>query len=105
MPLRFQLSRKKGSRLPPNTINVARPGKWGNLIAIGAPMNVTATDGNMYSMVATRRIAIAINRELVLTQLEKNPQYLDPLRGKNVACWCGLSEECHGDDLLLLANK
>lgn len=26
------------------------------------------------------------------------------LRGKNLACWCGLGEPCHGDPLLELAN-
>ena len=30
MPQRYQLSRKRGWRLPPNTISVARPGKYGN---------------------------------------------------------------------------
>lgn len=29
-PQRIRLSRKKGFRLPPNTVNVARPTKWGN---------------------------------------------------------------------------
>ena len=27
------------------------------------------------------------------------------LKGKNLVCWCGLSENCHGDLLLKLANK
>lgn len=27
------------------------------------------------------------------------------LRGKNIACWCGLSEKCHGDILLRIANE
>jgi hypothetical protein len=26
------------------------------------------------------------------------------LRGKDVACWCGLDEPCHGDPLLDIAN-
>jgi len=32
---RIQLSRKKGWRLPPNTLNVARPSKYGNPHRIG----------------------------------------------------------------------
>ena len=30
MPERIQLSRRKGFRLPPNTVVVSRPSKWGN---------------------------------------------------------------------------
>jgi hypothetical protein len=29
---------------------------------------------------------------------------LEPLRGKDLACWCPLSEPCHADVLLELAN-
>jgi hypothetical protein len=29
-PIRVQLSRKKGWKMPPNTIYVGRPTKWGN---------------------------------------------------------------------------
>ena len=29
-PVRVQLSRKKGWRMPENTVSVARPGRWGN---------------------------------------------------------------------------
>jgi hypothetical protein len=32
---RVQLSRKKGWRMPPNTVSVARPGKWGNPFKVG----------------------------------------------------------------------
>lgn len=31
-------------------------------------------------------------------------KWLDPLRGKNLACWCSLSSKCHVDTLLRLAN-
>lgn len=34
MPQRHQLSRRKGFRLPPNTVNVARPSRWGNPFTI-----------------------------------------------------------------------
>src|SRR5690242_6951114 len=29
-PVRIQLKRTKGWRMPPNTVKVTRPGKWGN---------------------------------------------------------------------------
>lgn len=34
-PLRIQLRRSKGWRMPPNTISVARPGRWGNPFRMG----------------------------------------------------------------------
>ena len=37
MPHRIQLRRTKGWRKPPNTIVVARPGKWGNPWTVGDP--------------------------------------------------------------------
>jgi len=34
-----------------------------------------------------------------------NPDFLEPLRGKNLGCWCKVGEPCHGDILLRLANE
>lgn len=34
-PVRVQLRRTKGWRMPDNTVNVARPGKWGNPFRVG----------------------------------------------------------------------
>lgn len=35
MPERVQLSRRKGWRMPPNTVKVARPTRWGNPVRVG----------------------------------------------------------------------
>ena len=35
MAERIQLSRRKGWRMPPNTVSVARPTKWGNPFTVG----------------------------------------------------------------------
>ena len=37
MPLRIQLSRRKGWRMPPNTVKVDRTTKWGNPFVVGKP--------------------------------------------------------------------
>ena len=34
-----------------------------------------------------------------------DPPDLSPLRGHDLACWCPLSEPCHADNLLVLANQ
>jgi hypothetical protein len=33
-------------------------------------------------------------------KLEDDPNFLEPLRGKNLACWCPLDRPCHVDVLL-----
>jgi len=46
----------------------------------------------------------------VRTMLVVDPQFLDRLRGKTLACWCPLTDKhgnkvaCHADVLLSIAN-
>lgn len=92
-PRRIQLSRKKGWRLPPNTLNVARPSRYGNPHRIGFCPVCGVTH--------TRDEAVA-EFEAELSQLSAN--HFEVMRGKNLACWCKLNERCHADVLLRLAN-
>lgn len=89
-PKRIKLSRKKGFRLPPNTVVVARPSKWGNPFKVGPG--------------ETPHYAVSCFRDHV----RENPKYAEmarsELRGKNLACWCKLDQECHADVLLVIAN-
>jgi hypothetical protein len=81
-PHRIQRKRIKGWRMPPNTVYVGRPTRWGNYEASLRLYDIQARYQN-----------------------EVNPRWLDPLRGKNLACWCGPDQPCHADILLELANK
>ena len=98
-PRRIQLSRKKGWRLPPNTLNVARPSRYGNPHRIGFCPVCGVTH--------TRDEAVA-EFEAELSQLSAN--HFEVMRGKNLACWCKIIDEdghyvpCHADLLLALAN-
>jgi len=92
-PIRVQLSRKKGWRMPPNTVNVSRPGRWGNPYRLGP-------DGNAAQCVAMYRLLLAGNRWTFPTRED-----LKLLRGKNLACWCQPGQPCHADVLLELVNK
>lgn len=91
-PVRLQLSRRKGFNLQALSlatnglpaVKVARPGPWGN------PFTVADTG----RVPAILRFACEVAPRLDVT----------PLRGKNLACWCSASEECHADVLLELAN-
>jgi len=83
-PVRVQLKRRKGWRLPANTVSVARPGKWGN------PFTVENSAGADPVQRFAEEVAPSLN--------------VKRLRGKNLACWCRLDEPCHADVLLKLAN-
>jgi hypothetical protein len=91
MPRRFRLSRKKGARKPAGTVVIARPSKWGNPHKVGR---------------LTRDQAIAAyERDLYAGRL---PFTVDDvkreLKGRDIACWCGLEDACHGDVVLAVAN-
>lgn len=97
-PVRVQLSRRKGWRMPENTASVARPTMFGNQYRVGE-------HGTAAECVAKYRAdfedalngPIGLHRALISTLLRK-------VRGKNLACWCPLDQPCHADVLLELAN-
>lgn len=97
-PQRIQLSRKKGWRLPPNTVVVARPSIFGN------PYKVGGIDHRTSERIidAAHAVRLYIERGIPLAL---KPEIRSRLRGKNLACWCPLDAPCHADVLLELANK
>lgn len=103
-PVRVQLSRRKGWRMPENTVKVDRATRWGNPIVVGGTLNVESENG-MVNAETTPAIAVELFREYLRGALRSNPTFLDPLRGKNLACWCQLGAPCHADVLLELANR
>ena len=88
-PERIQLSRKKGFKLPENTVVVARPSKWGNPFRVGHEAEDQAEAVKMFEA------SIGGLRRLQIQRL---------LRGKNLACWCKPGTPCHADVLLKIAN-
>jgi len=74
--------------MPPNTVYVGRPTKWGN------PIN------RIYSKDPMKNY-----REHILFSVKYAKYDLAELRGKNLACWCPLDRPCHADILLELANQ
>jgi hypothetical protein len=100
MPIRVRLSREKGWRMPPNTVKVARPTRWGNPFKIGNGVSHDA------------RMAVALYRAWLEERMAKDrpgatyhSDQLMSLRGKNLACFCSLDQPCHADVLLELANR
>lgn len=103
MPERIQFKRRKGFRLPANTVRVLRPSYWGNEYKIG----MVAFDGETEKVIhlERRQNVIAAHERQLKRILERDPKYLEPLRGKNLACFCRLDQECHADVLLKYANR
>ena len=93
-PVRIQLSRKKGWRMPPNTVNVARPSRYGNPHHIGlCPV---------CGVEHTREEAVA-EFEAELSHLPTTA--FEAICGKNLACFCKIGDLCHADVLLKYANR
>lgn len=130
-PMRIQLSRAKGWRLPANAMKVDRSTAWGNPFVVGEPSGVFAEGHGLHGK------AEVIVPALTLEQCLKFYRYLidgyqipemvphagawskrfhqrwgqhptevtrSVLRGKTVACWCPIAAPCHADILLEIAN-
>jgi hypothetical protein len=70
-------------------MRVDRATEWGNPFRIGR-------DGD-------RAEVIRLFREYALIMLSVYPDWLEPLRGRDLACWCS-PEPCHAQVLAELAN-
>lgn len=107
-PRRIQLSRRKGWSMPENTVNVSRPGPWGNPFTVTEKVKPGQNIGGVYIAVPTVEDAIACFREMLACEGKRADELrrrLPELRGKNLACWCRLDQACHADILLELANR
>ncbi len=87
--MRIHLSRKKGWKMPANTMSVARPTKWGN------PFSVAEYG---------RELAVKNHRMKLVGLAAIGALDLSELRGKSLACWCPIGSACHADALLEMAN-
>lgn len=125
-PIRVQLRRTKGWRMPENTVKVDRTTRFGNpfvchYVAGADDVHCERCDPD------ASYCCLKTFREYVVSGIERRPSVtgsmfagldglngypnrtrlvagLDSLRGKNLACWCALDRPCHADILLELAN-
>lgn len=102
-PQRVQRKRTKGWKMPPNTVSVCRPGKWGNPFQVGKPAThvPAAFQGHIARDVTE---AVEFYRSMLLQNGLPSGCELSELRGKSLACWCKIGTPCHADVLLHLAN-
>ncbi len=97
--------------MPKNAVYVGRPGKWGNPFFRLKEKPDMAVDRGF--LVAVYKLWL--NGELVssLAALFQGSDTLPPsqetiqqqFKGKNLACWCPLDDDCHVDVLLAIANE
>ena len=113
-----------------SAVNVSRASIWGNPFVVGRPSGYEFLDGgDPTPLIAalTRAQVIELHAEMMDGALrpEMHPwghrwrdrlsmtfRGLGPaeaarsyLRGRNLACACGLDERCHADTLLEIANR
>lgn len=121
-PRRVQRERRRGWRMPANTVYVGRPTRWGNPWSVQGYWDA----GNSGDATVAAKVCVDLFRAwLTRTRSSWNgevpslevgtlpgvpgtgrmPPDLSPLRGKNLACWCPLDQPCHADVLLEMANR
>jgi hypothetical protein len=101
MPIRTQMSRKRGWRKPADTSYVGRPTAWGNPWRVG---------GKAHGAIDPATAVARYEKSLLdgsLLDGHGTPliDRIDELRGHDLACWCGLDQPCHADVLLRVANR
>jgi len=102
-PRRIQRKRTKGWKMPPNTVYVGRPTRWGNPYSASHHDHVHHPDTPIIrEYVATP--ADAVDRYRDYAKSLSSERIRSELRGKNLACFCPLDQPCHADVLLEIAN-
>lgn len=127
MPVRIQRRRTAGSKMPEGAIYVGRPSRWGNPFRIyhghsliGPKWDVARAswrhipaDECIWGYITTSSgldvvAAVSSYRDLMAVRRRDEPDRLDewlaPLRGRDLACWCPIDQPCHADVLLELTN-
>jgi len=118
MPERIQLRRTKGWRKPEGVFVVGRPSKWGNPFTIkehGLNLSISlyrnlirgVWNPALLRHLSDQRLAqIYEDHWEWKRRIDGHPLEVArfELVGRDLACWCPLSEPCHADVLLELAN-
>lgn len=125
-PVRIQRKRAKGFNLQAESVvrnglpcvYVGRPGKWGNPFRIDfsaaefykkqcvdAFRALLTFDYKWFRKTGFHKTTAGIYFSWQFKTQADVDKFLEPLRGKNLACFCKLDAPCHADVLLELANK
>ncbi len=103
-PRRVQLSRRKGWKMPENTLKVDRTTKWGNPFVVGEH-GTRAECVRLFELLLGGYLCISENNaDAQDAYMKMARRDREQLRGKNLACWCPPDAPCHADVLLVMAN-
>lgn len=102
-PQRIQRKRTKGWRMPEGAVYVGRPTRWGN--------ELRADMLDLFDRPLGAQRAVDLYRIATLRRIEDSDdgaewadEWLAPLHGRDLACYCSLDQPCHADVLLELAR-
>ena len=99
--------------MPPNTVSVTRPGRWGNPFVVGevyVRRRMCPGGGEESNIVVDAEHAVRLFRRFTARETLYQIDAYRELRGKDLACWCPLVDRhgeyvpCHADVLLSLVN-
>lgn len=111
IPVRIQRRRAKGFDLQSTSMSqnglpcvyVGRPTQWGNPYKPGdVYKNIFDAESEPEPM--TLEAILEAFEFWLKGKLAAKPDFLEPLRGRNLACFCSLKSRCHADILLTTAN-
>lgn len=111
-PVRIQRKRTKGFRLREESKKangldyaiVSRPSKWGNPFSTG-DKKLDVENFRVFIFGKGKEVTTfdSVSQYLLSVSIDCE---INELKGKNLVCWCALSEPyCHADVLLELANR
>ena len=91
--------------MPENALYVGRPTKWGNPFKVGKmyfPTDEIILNPFNPKMEMCKDIdqCLELYKEHLNRELKYGRLKLDELKGKDLACFCSLSDKCHVDVLL-----
>lgn len=114
-PTRIQRRRTKGFRLPPGTICITRPGRYGNPFVVGETYRAAwlARIANVHGLEWQELIKAGVTPKTKEEAVKWFKMHLETIlkiwpesamkdieelaRAKHIACWCKEGEACHGD--------
>lgn len=105
---RIQRKRKKGWKLPENTVYVGRPTKFGNPFLVsefGAEKAVEMYRECILNNAMVYTHIDEIMASILFDRFKWISENLSLLKGKDLVCFCKLNNPCHADVLIELCNK
>jgi hypothetical protein len=101
--------------MPANTVKVDRSTKWGNPFGDQQThVALPSADPQFTFPITLVKLRTAPSLERCLDMFAawcaarieyEGPEVFEPLRGRNLACWCKPGTSCHADVLLEIANR